>query len=390
MKNDITIGFLTSVDPENRNRLSGTHYYVFHLLKKTFPKTIALGPYDPGIGLLKFIQKTTKILLGRPINLEHNLILAYKYKRFFEKRISTEKPDVIFAIRASTHISMLKTDVPIIYYTDTTFKKMYNYYSWFSNFLFTSVWEGNYIEQKAIDNANRCIFSSKWAADSAISDYQAPPDKVKIIPFGPNMINIPEKRPPERNKPNVCKLLFLGKEFTRKGGDIVYETFKILKDRRFPVSLTFVGSEVPAYVDDENIEIIDYIDKNTVEGMQEFEAIWREAHFLFLPTRAECFGIAFVEASAWGIPSIATDTGGVADAVLNGKNGFRMSPEAKPIDYANIIERVFTNYQTEYVPLALKSRSVFEETFAPQIIAQHFEVLIKDVVNNENRKNISK
>lgn len=35
-------------------------------------------------------------------------------------------------------------------------------------------------------------------------------------------------------------------------------------------------------------------------------------HLLLLPTRAECAGIVFNEASAYGVPILLTDTGGVS------------------------------------------------------------------------------
>lgn len=380
MKSDIKIGFLTSVDPYDKDKLSGTHFYVFQTLQSKFPNIVALGPFEANTKFVKLIRRTTSKILRLAYNIEHSLLLARQYKKYFEKRIEEEKPDVIIAFRASTHICLIKTDVPIIYFSDTTFKKMYNYYDWFSNFLFTSVWEGNYIERKAIQMADRCVFSSSWAANSAIEDYDADPDKVNVIPFGPNMLNIPERIEPKSDKPETCKLLFMGKEFGRKGGDLVYESFKVLKKRGMDVSLWFVGSKVPDYVDRNQVCVIDYINKNTIEGMKEFEFIWRDANFLFLPTRAECFGIVFVEASAWGIPSITTDTGGVAAAVQNGKNGYRLSEEANAEDYADLIQDLFENYSDKYLPLVVNTRETFEQEYAMSVLAEKLEDVVLQVV----------
>ncbi|MEO6157343.1 MAG: glycosyltransferase family 4 protein, partial [Ilumatobacteraceae bacterium] len=41
-----------------------------------------------------------------------------------------------------------------------------------------------------------------------------------------------------------------------------------------------------------------------------------------LPSLAECFGIATIEAMAAGLPVVASDAGGTADIVGHGDNGF--------------------------------------------------------------------
>jgi hypothetical protein len=46
-------------------------------------------------------------------------------------------------------------------------------------------------ELTAISKASKIVYSSKWAADSAISDYQADADNVVVLPFGANLDNPP-------------------------------------------------------------------------------------------------------------------------------------------------------------------------------------------------------
>jgi spore coat protein SA len=45
-----------------------------------------------------------------------------------------------------------------------------------------------------------------------------------------------------------------------------------------------------------------------------------------LPSEAEAFGIAAVEASAAGLPVIATAVGGLRDIVVDGETGFLLQP----------------------------------------------------------------
>jgi phosphatidylinositol alpha-1,6-mannosyltransferase len=56
----------------------------------------------------------------------------------------------------------------------------------------------------------------------------------------------------------------------------------------------------------------------------------------------EGFGISFLEASASGLPVVAGDSGGVSDAVRNGKTGILVHPD-NPEDIASAIKRLLTD-----------------------------------------------
>ena len=57
------------------------------------------------------------------------------------------------------------------------------------------------------------------------------------------------------------------------------------------------------------------------EGLEE---IISQCHLLLLPTVAECAGIAFAEASAYGLPTFTHYTGGIPSYMENGYNGYML------------------------------------------------------------------
>jgi glycosyltransferase involved in cell wall biosynthesis len=217
-------------------------------------------------------------------NLEHSYLLAFLYARAFTKLIKSDCYDIILAPRASTEIALLKTPIPIVYYTDTTFHSLYNYYEWFSGFSSFSVWEGNRIEKKALENASACIFTSEWAADSAREFYKIAGEKVHIIPWGPNLESIPlreEVLTPKQS--DTCNLLFLGVEWHRKGGELAFNAFKHLKNRGYKAKLTICGCIPPTGFHDDDMTIIPFINKNTPEAKHQFHQLMLSHHFLVLP-----------------------------------------------------------------------------------------------------------
>jgi glycosyltransferase involved in cell wall biosynthesis len=54
--------------------------------------------------------------------------------------------------------------------------------------------------------------------------------------------------------------------------------------------------------------------------------LYRSADVFVLPSLAETFGIAAVEASAAGLPVIASRIGGLQDIVRDGESGFLVEP----------------------------------------------------------------
>ena len=70
--------------------------------------------------------------------------------------------------------------------------------------------EAHLLEKRAIEKARLLLYPTRWAADSAIKDYGADPQKVRVIPFGANIEHPPAKRD-VLNKTNLdrCVLLFL-------------------------------------------------------------------------------------------------------------------------------------------------------------------------------------
>ena len=126
-----------------------------------------------------------------------------------------------------------------------------------------------------------------------------------------------------------------------------------------PCRLTVVGTHPPGRVDLPGVEFVGYLDKNRPEDRARLNTLYREAHFFLLPTRNECYGIVFCEAAAYGLPVLATRTGGVPDVVSEGENGFTLPPEDEGEGYAARIAAIWADRE-RYRALREGSRRMFE------------------------------
>ncbi|MBL7694636.1 MAG: glycosyltransferase family 4 protein, partial [Ferruginibacter sp.] len=197
--------------------------------------------------------------------------------------------------------------------------------------------------------------------------------------FGANLDRIPTETEIKKDKNEVCRLLFLGVEWERKGGQIALDTFYQLKQNGFPVQLTIIGCVPPIPATDPDIEVIPFINRHNNEEAGRLYQIFRQTDFLLLPTRAECAGIVFCEASAFGVPSITTDTGGVSTNVINGVNGFALAPEAGAEAYAQKIREYFSD-DAVYRQLSKSSRRKFEEDLNWEHWGKQFQQIAQRII----------
>ncbi len=384
MKSNLKIAFLTSTNPNDKRSWSGTHNRMFQSLKNHFITVDAIGPIDNfAFKSLGAINKITRFLFKKGYNHNNSIIRSYFLSVIINKRIKKKKYDIIFAPAASTEVAFIKTNVPIVYLSDSSFGQLNGYYDVFSNLFKASIKESNYIEQKGIDKASYFVYPSKWAADYVIKEYNVDKSKVSIVPFGANIdkkfIKYIEKT---RKKDDLFKLLFIGVYWERKGGDVVYDTFKFLLDKGYNVSLTICGCVPP--IQHEKMKVYPFLNKNIEEDMNKLTAIIQESHVLFVPTKADCSPIVFCEASAFGLPIITTDTGGVSSIVENNINGFCLPLNSSATAYAELIIKLIQD-EEKYLNLSKSSR----ELYLKKLNWENWANVVAEIISKISNKNKS-
>jgi glycosyltransferase involved in cell wall biosynthesis len=361
-KEKLTVGFLTAMDPRDKRSWSGTQYRMLTALENEFEEVIPLGPIPrPRIigGIIVRIDKLSRFLFKKKYNREQNILKSIYYYFYLKEIIKTSKIDVIFSSSAGPEIAFIKTKIPICYLADATFDQLLGYYSDYSNFAPFSIKEARYISKKAIDKSKSYVYPSSWAANYAMNCYKLNQKDTHVVKFGANMDYTPDvNRIKERSYNSEINLLFLGRNWGRKGGEIVLETLDILIKKGYNVKLTVCGCVPP--VKHSKMYVIPFLNKNLKNERDTFHNLLYQSHILFVPTRAECYGIVFCEASAFGIPIVTTDTGGVTSVVENNINGYALPYDALPKDYALQIEKLLDS-PLLIKDMASKSLSKYEK-----------------------------
>jgi glycosyltransferase involved in cell wall biosynthesis len=254
-------------------------------------------------------------------------------------------------------VALLNTNKPIVYINDATFANVVDFYPYTTNLCDETLRAGHRVEQNVLKRARLTIFSSHWAAHSAIADYSVTEDRVKVIPFGANIeSNISETdigRVVSARGNGVCRLLFIGREWDCKGGPLAVSVTRSLNEQGLKTELHVVGcrpsGKFPPYV-----KVHGFISKRNSVDLARLCDLFRSCHFLILPTRAECCAVVLAEASSFGLPSLTTNVGGNSTAIRNGYNGQTFGLSDGPDSYSSFICKHF-NDRKAYEQLAYSS-----------------------------------
>jgi glycosyltransferase involved in cell wall biosynthesis len=178
------------------------------------------------------------------------------------------------------------------------------------------------LEQLVWRQTTRFLPWSNWTARD-LESRGIPPERITVLPPG---VDLEEWRPeaaPRRQPDGHLRLLFVGGDFVRKGGDMLLNVLQGELGRACRLDIV-TRDQVPA--SGENVRV-----HRAEANTPELRALYAQADLFVLPSRAECFGIAVIEAMAMNLPVVMSDVGGAADIVSEGETGWLIEPTEKAL-----------------------------------------------------------
>lgn len=167
------------------------------------------------------------------------------------------------------------------------------------------------------------------------------------------------------------KLLCVGRSHPVKGHEYLPDLVKLLK-KTFPkVELILFTSKPEAYEYGRSV-----VEKIQREGLGQsirivedtgdpgqLQALYQEAECFILPSKHESFSIAALEAMSYGLPIVASNAGGIPEAVKSGFNGYLFS--VGDVNEASIcVVKIFENNYSVY---RANARKYFCENFSVEV-----------------------
>lgn len=358
------IAYTTTFDANDVRQWSGTPFHMSRALETEGLGVERIGSLKRQLPpFFKLKQTWQKWVCNQRVSPRFNITAAKYYSHQVAEQLKHREVDAIVSPLINP-IAYLDTDKPLVLWTDGLYASLLGFYPPFAYHSAETIHQGNAITREALSRCTYAVFSSDWAARSAIEIYGVSQDKVKVVPFGANLETYPSESDIERfiqrRDHKVIKLLFLAKSWERKGGDVVVAVAKALHDAGHAVECHIIGYDhiphqktIPPYV-----RCHGFIAKNTAEGKARLQQLLSESHFLFVPSRAEAYGIVFCEANAYGVPCLSTTVGGINTVIRPGENGYTFGLDVSPETYAAHIVRLMQD-RAGYETLARSSYQAF-------------------------------
>jgi glycosyltransferase involved in cell wall biosynthesis len=169
-------------------------------------------------------------------------------------------------------------------------------------------------EAAAYRGARAIATLSEHAAASVVRDYAVDPARVVVVGAGAN--TFPPRAP---RMDDGRTILFVGRDFARKGGTVLLDAFARVR-REVPKARLLIAGPPEAPPLPENAFHLGPVD------LAELPALFSQATAFCLPTLREPFGIAYLDAMACAVPCVATRLEAVPEIVADGDTGLLVPP----------------------------------------------------------------
>jgi glycosyltransferase involved in cell wall biosynthesis len=203
-----------------------------------------------------------------------------------------------------------------------------------------------------VRRARRYTAWSEWAKSSLVSDYGADPKLVTVIHPGTVITRFPDPRERAPRRAGPLRVLFVGGDFKRKGGDVLLEARRRM---RLPAELHLVtGADVPE-------ESGVFVYRGVKPLSPELLRLYGDADVFALPTRGDCLAVVLGEAMAASLPIVTTPVGAHAEAVEDERSGY-IVPKDDVAAVADRLDRLASDPELAR-RLGDRARAVGEERF---------------------------
>jgi glycosyltransferase involved in cell wall biosynthesis len=379
------LAYVTEYDPFDIKQWSGTGYHIAQSLQQQSVAIDYVGPLAE-----RWTERSLRKLKRHYYELAQQKYLKdsepSRLKYFahqVSRKLAQTQSDIVLSATVNP-VAYLEWDQPTVFWADATFAGLLDFYPQYSHLCPETIRNWHLMEQLAIQKCKLAIYSSQWAAQTAIDAYQADPSKVKVVPFGANLGASPAlseiKDSVDARPTEVCKLLFLGVDWVRKGGDVAFQVTQALNQAGLSTELTLVGCQpdIPQPIPD-YVKPLGFISKSTPAGQAAIHRLIAESHFLILPSLADCSPIVLCEANALGVPCLTTDVGGIPSIIQDHVNGKLFATDAEVAEYCQYILHLFTHYST-YKDLAISAFQEYQSRLNWSVAGKTVKQLLLDII----------
>jgi len=221
------------------------------------------------------------------------------------------------------------------------------------------------VERKYLRSMDAFVFNSNATRRSVAELIGALPPSLTATPGGDRFgtVAAEDEIVSRARSDGPLRLLFVGNLLPRKGLTELLAALAAIADAAWHLDVVGSGEIDAAYTAGIRRRIAEsgLAAKVRLRGAmadKELEKLMRTCHLLAMPFAYEGFGIVFLEAAAFGLPSLVLDRGGAPEVIRNNREGYSFNSG----DIAGVAARVLDliRDRDELVRLGLNARRRFD------------------------------
>lgn len=177
-----------------------------------------------------------------------------------------------------------------------------------------------YRRERAGYEAARHLFAfSEATRHSLVSDYGIDPSRITVTGAGVNFRRLPDVTPSTRAD-GPSTILFVGNDFTRKGGPLLLEAFRRVREAFPDARLQLVGAGT-RLSPQPGVQML-----GRIEDRARIESLYRDAAVFVVPSHFDPYPLVALEAMSFGLPVVASRQMGTPEMIDDGVTGRLITP----------------------------------------------------------------
>lgn len=335
------IAFVTIGDTRDIKRGSGTPYHLWQELLRQGHTVHLVGPLQVKTPFLTRFFKWLSTHMGKRYLSYRDPFMGRALGQAAGRALAGVDVDVMLT-NDYCLTGYTPTARPVVLYTDTFFPYDYreNFHPWLANLSLFSSYFCRKTTERGLRRADLRIFASQFVLDEAKKYVSVSGKPLHLIPYGAN-INSPDVVPtrsiPAIRSKGHLDILFIGKDWELKGGDIAVKVTRQLNRKGMVAFLHVVGVDLSEQYTDAFVTFYGLLNKDILGERRKLEALLLQCDLLLVPSKAEGYGLVFVEAAAYRMPSLSYAVSGTKTA----SSGVLLDLLAGEDDFVSVIERWF-------------------------------------------------
>lgn len=250
------------------------------------------------------------------------------------------------------------------------------YFAWIRGgdyYLMNDIWWKRWMMRRVLADT-KVLAQSEEIRDDVVADFDDVDCQIEILG---NAVSVPES--PSQSGDSI---LYVGRLAPKKGVEYLLKAMSIVSTEH-PLVIVGDGSQRDAL--EKQAESLGLSNVSFVGAVlpDEVDSFYRDARVLVLPSlEGEGMPNVILEAMAWGVPVVATDSGGIPSLIVEGETGYLVS-QGDPEVLAMRIEK--TLYDNRYQEMGKNAHHYVKNQHSWEAQVASLERIYDEVVRRKPR-----